>query len=559
MNMFSPSTNFMSRWILFSMVSVFLQPHFVLAQGDSQNGNLTADTSSIATVDKVDKVNSILGLEKIEFDQWTEFLFQDSNGSGSLLTEANYAAEIKKLIGKFKSDVELFQNVQSVSKKYNLSSVEDYTTVAKVLLINRQTVRQRKNINFDTKKDTLFLLELMAEEALYAMSERFPNSDKEFSISTSLKPVPVARTGSLRGFQVQVGDVMVSKASGSGSSSFIAFSMNKPSIFSHSTPIWKKDKNSDSLLMSPEAFIEDGVKLRNLKKDYVEGSKTRLYIYRYHSSNPKRNEGVYNTVESYMDSFVAGMYQLTDDKPEVVASYAYDFSMSPFYYGPGGDAPANREPKKFLCSAVSYNLYPRMNGDENPYAKKYWSRVNNDRSTLFEFIGVKSKAMPSPGDVESNPFYSMVGMRIDVSKLEQERIENAIIDVFLQYVKANKNNMEAIAKEFKNVGTTAISKDDLLKKLVEFQFLTDDKRKQLQAMIEQVPDGVNIKQLMFFYMMNEVATPKLRDELMKKIVDEKKQNNFLGPQAIRKFVSKASSPNFDIYFQNMKAVLSSLK
>ncbi len=555
MNMFSPSTNFMSRWILFSMVSVFLQPYFVLAQSDSQNGNSTADTNSIVSVNKV---NSILGLEKIKFDQWTTFLFQDNNESDHSLSETNYAAEIKKLIGKFKSDVELFQNLQSVTKKYNLSSAEDYTTVAKVLLINRQTVRQRKNINFDTKKDTLFLLELMAEEALYVMSERFPDSAKEFSITTSMKTVPVARTGSLRGFQVQVGDVMVSKASGSGSSSFIAFSMNKPSIFSHSTPIWKKDKNSDSPLMSPEAFIEDGVKLRNLKKDYVEGSKTRLYIYRYHSSRQQRNEAVYNTVESYMDLFVDGMNQLTNGKPEEVASYAYDFSMSPFYYGPGGDAPAKQGPKKFLCSAVSYNLYPSMNGDENPYAKKYWSQVNNDRSALFRFIGVNSKAMPSPGDVESNPFYSMVGMRIDISKLEQERIENAIIDVFLQYVKANKNKMETIAEEFKNVGTSAIRKENL-QKLVEFKFLTDDKRKQLQAMVEQVPDGVNIKQLMFFYMMNEVATPNLRAQVMQKVMDAKQQKQYMGPQQLRQIVSEFAAPSFESYFQNMKAMLAKFK
>lgn len=554
--MFSLNTNFMSRWILFSIFSVFLQSHFVLAQSDSQNGNLTADTSLVASVDKV---NLILGLEKIKFDQWTSFLFEDSHDSTRAMTEANYAAEIKKLIGKFKSDVELFQNVQSVTKTYNLSSAKDYIAVAKVLLINRQTVRQRKNINFDTKKDTLFLLELMAEEALYAMSERFPDSPKEFSLTTSLRPLSVARTGSLRGFQVQVGDVMVSKASGSGSSSFIAFSMNKPSIFSHSTPIWKKDKNSDSPLMSPEAFIEDGVKLRNLKKDYVEGSKTRLYIYRYHSSRAQRNEGVYNTVESYMDLFVDGMNQLTNGKPEEVASYAYDFSMSPFYYGPGGDAPAIQGPRKFLCSAVSYNLYPRMNGDENPYAKKYWSRVNNDRSALFQFIGVNSKAMPSPGDVESNPFYSMVGMRIDVSKLEQERIENAIIDVFLQYVKSNKKNMQAIAEEFKNVGTTTISKDDLLKKLVEFQFLTDDKRKQLQAMIEQVPNGVNIKQLMFFYMMNEVATPSLRAQVMQKVTDAKQKKQYLGPQQLRQIVSDFATPSFESYFQNMKAMLAKFK
>jgi hypothetical protein len=200
-----------------------------------------------------------------------------------------------------------------------------------------------------------------------------------------------------------------------------------------------------------------------------------------------------------------------------------------------------------------------MNGDENPYAKKYWSRVNNDRSALFQFIGVNSKAMPSPGDVESNPFYSMVGMRIDVSKLEQERIENAIIDVFLQYVKANKNNMEAIAKEFKNVGTTAISKDDLLKKLVEFQFLTDDKRKQLQAMIEQVPDGVNIKQLMFFYMMNEVATPNLRAQVMQKVTDAKQKKQYLGPQQLRQIVGDFATPSFESYFQNMKTMLAKFK
>lgn len=540
--------------------------------------------------------NYIAGLPKIKFDLWTGLLVEktkqiksissnfnssnnivsnSSNANGINFSIDNFKTSLSNIIISSKSVNELFLNTMNLIKEINFNSENDLFLVAKEILYFRQNFRHRLNINYDFKKDGMFLLQIMAEEILYIGYSEFSDTfNKELVLASSLGQVKnfnsavdnktkgnsnrvlKTRQSVLRGIQVQLGDILVSKSTGSGSSSFIAFSMSKPSIFSHSTPIWLEQ--DQGVLKSPEAFIEDGVKLRDLQKDYMQGSKTRMYIYRYNSKNVKNNIAVYNYVEAALDNLVTAMNLITNNQAQTVASYAYDFSMSPVFYGPGGVSTTNQTPKKFICSAVGFNMYPSMYGIENPYSKKYWSKISSSNADLFQIIGVNAKSSPAPGDVESNPYFSMVGLRIDVTKLEQERIENAIIDNFLKYISKNNNIVKSLATSFKGIGNESLKKSDL-KKMLASQLLSKEQFEKINSMVDQVPDGVNIKQLIFFYMMNEVVTPKLRSQVQESISTAKAKNQILGPLELRSKISSITDLEFEKYFNTLSGFLKNLK
>lgn len=54
------------------------------------------------------------------------------------------------------------------------------------------------------------------------------------------------------------------------------------------------------------------------------------------------------------------------------------------------------------------------------------------------------------------------------------------------------------------------------------------------ALIEKVPDSINLKQMAFFAFLNEVMTPKVRVAILAQVSDLEKQGKIVGPVELRK-------------------------
>lgn len=472
--------------------ALFLSTHLSLAQ--------TSNKQHI-------ELESIYQLQKINLDSWTEILFNGSQGTAT----SNAKNSIQKIIMTSNNEQQMFSLLNKMLKQLQLQNASDYLTLSQTILEARQELRSRINISNKAMRDSLFLLELLAEESLYVGSKKFPNFANEISIKGNLSTN--AKSKDLRGFEVQTADVVVSKATGAGSSSFIALSMSHPHIFSHSTPIYIDAQNR---LLTPEAEIEDGVKLREMTKDYINGSKTRLYIYRYDG----KDKDVISKVISSSEEFISEMYKRAGD-PFTKAAYTYDFSMQP------GDI----DNRGLFCSSVAYEIYNRakLGKFENPYDKALWSPVTSSRKVLLGALDMNTNRVPAPGDVELNPNFKLVGARIDITKLNQDRIEMAIIDSFMQLLETNKDIMKQFSSQLELVGNQKLDKVKLKELFPQFS-----------KKIEQIPDSINAKQLLFFAFLNEVLTPKIRSALLLQIEDIEKTGKIVGPQQLRTMATQAN-------------------
>lgn len=450
------------------------------------------------------------GLEGVPLDQWTNYLSQGSSGS---LEGTALRTQLSKLLLTAPSEQLLFHSLKPLLTQLKLQKSEDYFNLAKMLLELRQDSRQRTDLTSQSRRDQLFLIQMLAEEVLYVGQAKFTDFPKEITV---LGDVPTnGRHQKLRQLEVQNGDVVLSKATGSGSSSFIALSMAHPHIYSHSTPIYV---DSALNVLSPEAEIEDGVKLRSMGPDYIDGSKTRMSVYRYAGSDAAIKE----KIQTGTDNFVLGMYKRVKD-PTTEAAYKYDFSMTP----------GEIETRGLFCSSVAYEIYKEagITGSENPYAASTWSSVSKTRGILLKALNMSTSRVPAPGDLEINPQFRLVGMRIDISKLKQERVEMAILDVFLKLLDRNRTQLEQAAKSLEQLGNRPI--DKLQIKAMAAQGALPPQLASQLSKLDKLPENINIKQLAFFAFLNEKMTPEIRTFLLAKVTEAEGQGKLMGPLLIR--------------------------
>lgn len=455
---------------------------------------------------------NVHGLDHIALDSWTNLLLK-GQAEGVLVEQL--PSELSKVLLSVKNEQQVFKQIKDVIKSVKLHTADDYYRLGQMLMELRQDLRQRTGMKLKVRQDSLFLLQLMAEESLYIGSKKFANFPKEISFED--KALSSGKTTKLRNFSVQTGDVVLSKSTGFGSSSFIALTMDHPHIYSHSTPIYIDHKGE---VLSPEAEIEDGVKLRSMIKDYVDGSKTRMFIYRYQGSDP----GVPEKIEAGMQNLVSEMYQRTGGDPFNKPAFIYDFSMTP------GDAAT----RGLFCSSVAYEAYKRggLTGSANPYDPQVWSPINKGREILLKSLNMNTERVPAPGDLELNKDFRLVGARVDVTKLHQDRVEMAIIDTFLAEMENNKETMTRIAKALEAIDSRPIDKKSLM--AMANSGLLPKEFADKAAMIEKIPDSISLKQMAFFAFLNEVMTPKIRTTLLTQLTEMEKQGRLVGPQELRK-------------------------
>nr|WP_295900787.1 hypothetical protein [uncultured Bdellovibrio sp.] len=452
------------------------------------------------------------GLENIGIDSWTKLLM---SGKSSGFSVQELREPLMVALSQAKNEQHVFKSIKTVVESAKLVTAEDYRDLGVLLLELRQELRAQKSMGMKSRQDSLFLMQMLAEESLYAGSKKFANFPTEINIAGSASNS--AKAASLRSFQVQTGDVVLSKATGFGSSSFIALTMDHPHIYSHSTPVYIDGQGE---LLSPEADVEDGVKLRKMAKDYIEGSKTRMYIYRYQGSDTS----VQNKVEAGAANMIKEMYERTGGDPFNKAAYKYDFSMTP----------GNVNERGMFCSAVSYELYLRggFSGPQNPYTQSVWSPISKSREELLKVLNMNTNKVPAPGDLELNSEFKLVGARIDVSKLSQDRIEMAIVDAFLSEVANNRETLRRVSEILNLISSKPIDKE-ALKKMAASGILPKEYADKV-GMIDQIPDAINIKQMAFFVFLNDVMTPKLRAVLQAQVEALEKLGKPVGPMQLRK-------------------------
>ncbi len=459
-----------------------------------------------------DKAIKIHGLEAIGMDAWTQFLVK---GRETGLSISDSRGALENLLSLVKNEQQTFKQVRETLQKTRVASAADYYEMGQMLLELRQSLRQRTDLTQKALQDSMFLLQLMAEESLYVGSKKFSDFPKEITFSEKLSDS--GKTRKLRQFNVQTGDVVLSKSTGFGSSSFIALTMDHPHIYSHSTPVYV-DQSGE--VLSPEAEIDDGVKLRNMKKDYVDNSKTRMYIYRYQGDDAKVPE----KVVAGMENLVAEMYQRTGGDPVNKAAFIYDFSMTP------GEAAT----RGLFCSSVSYEAYVRggIQDAANPYHKSVWSPINKGREILLKALNMNTNRVPAPGDLELNKNFRLVGARIDITKLNQDRVEMAIIDTFLSEIESNKESMKRMASALESLSKKPIDKKGLM--AMASAGLLPKELSDKAAMIQKIPDSINLKQMVFFAFLNELMTPKLREAMLAQISMMEAQGHIVGTMELRK-------------------------
>jgi hypothetical protein len=457
----------------------------------------------------------VYGLENIDFDRWTETLAAPvkSEGTGVIGLPEFQKALVEMALGA-SSEQKLFSGVLDLIKKTNISESGQYFHLAEILLEARQEVQHRINMAPRTKQDAMFLMQMLAEEALYVGKNKFASFPQEISLVNSLPESP--KVGSLRSFRPQTGDVVLSKATGYGSSAVIALAMSHPHIFSHSTPVYI---DHNSLVLSPEAETEDGVKLRNMVKDYASGSKTRMYIYRYVGADSSVVPRVQDAAQKMIDE----MYQRTGGDPFNKAAYKYDYSMTP------GDV----ESRGMFCSGVALELYTRAGytGRENPYPKNMWSSVTKTRETLLKTLNMNTDRVPAPGDLELNPEFQLVGLRLDIGALAQERIEAAIIESVFRQLQNNPKQLKQITDALLPIGNNIADKEQL-RKLFKSGLLPKE-FSAYEKNLDAIPPDINYKQLVFFAFVNEVLTPKLRQVMTAQVKAELDAGHIVGLGRLR--------------------------
>lgn len=345
-------------------------------------------------------------------------------------------------------------------------------------------------------RESSYYLTLLAEDVLFATYKRF--GLKVFTKNFSNKHQEcLGRVSAIRGIPVCVADILVSKGA-AGSSSFLARFMKDPGHFSHSTIAWI---DNNKVIHLPEAEIEDGVKLRVAKTYYDGLGMAKFFIYRYTNKSSIAVSDFHRKANTATDKFVADMKGRVKN-PATEASYDYDFAMD-----------TNETNKALFCSEVPYVVLKDSGIAEasQAYPKSLWSKVSHEGIEFTEkVLDIKENAIPSPSDIELNANYDMIAIIYDLQKMSNERYDVAMVDAFLKFIRSDAPG----AKKFYNWidSIPNVKVDKLVEYLSKSSYFTPD---QIKKIASKVPANIGIKQFVFFGIVNEQVTPKVRVDLAK--------------------------------------------
>jgi hypothetical protein len=380
-------------------------------------------------------------------------------------------------------------------------------------------------------QQVILLLQILAEEALYVGTLTLKDSPAEvryFNQKYYSPDAPADRTFMFLGgpndinkipqsIQLFEGDVILSKGN-SGSSSFLSRITKYPGAFSHSTAATIRG----SKLRFPEAFIEDGVLLRDPQDGYINQRKKKTFVYRYRGDSAFQQKNTFkDDLGKAITSFLQVMNSRSKTQPEKIASFEYDFEMD-----------ADNMDKMF-CSEVVYHMYNHnkgITGLQNPYDRAVWSKTEGMTKEFFEkFLGITIDVFPAPSDLESNSQFGLVGYSFALSEdritkdpttgfesstkinlSAEERIDTALIDTLLYLMDENKTLVSDYLDDFENIGNEPISDQQILVVSTQLKLKGVNVPPHVLAALKNRPQNISAKQLLFFSYLNDVMTPSIR-------------------------------------------------
>jgi hypothetical protein len=473
------------RFIIYLLISLFL----ISCQNMKATLRVPSSTPNVV----------YYGLESVDLGlirEWTQGLVF-GEASKAILMDRTISELILENFNTSKDCNQFIAGVLGLGLNKRYANFESYQKLAAGLYTVRKAIRSNEKYGAIYRREAMLALSVLAEETLYASYNIFPNqSFMRFDYANINFSQCKGASSKLNNIPICSGDVIVSKGS-AGSSSFIARIADYPGNFSHSVIPFINTKGE---ILMIEAEIEDGLKLRTPKADYIDSKKSKLFVYR--AKNPATVKAA-KTASQKMYSLILKLVAPND--PTKTTSIDYDFSMD-----------AN-DSNKMFCSEIAYYSYAQIPTAalDNPYAQKYWSQVADPsrRDFLSKFLN-STLSFPAPSDIDMNPNYEVIGMQFVTSKLSNDRMMVALIDTMFLVLRDNKEQVNASLNALGKLGSQIATTEEITKNLKMLEMSGVKISPAMYEKVKTVPKNISYKQLIFFSFLNDMLAPKIAAQLM---------------------------------------------
>ncbi len=466
-------------------------------------------------------------LPGISLNSWTQILVAKSAGNtppGSTARSFQFPTNLEILKDR-RSAPAIFADLMERLNNTNLvgasraETAQNFANLAKGIEDMRQLYRNAGGVP-TKQRNILYMLQILSEEVAYVGSQKFPNNfpaviqTSDLSLESQQAAAASPRSNQFFGFRVVTGDIVLSKAVGSVSSELIAFLMKSRHIFSHAAVVEVTPQTN--ALVSPEALIQDGVKLRLMAPEYETNPpvKSRVYIYRYVSANNTEAKERAD-IEAHVDQYIQSMYK-TVKNPFTQPVAGYDISMDPM-----------NQKNQYFCVSIIMKVL----GNYSPWAQSLWSKVATRSQRLLAALGISQERIPAPGDMELDPNYELVGSVVNVRALPRERIEAALADYLLDYFGSNRAN--ELLKTLASLRTVKWTPQQMAA-LEQAHVLPQKQLQTLQKLAHELPPGLSPSQAGLFYFLDNVLTPEVEAKVQTQI-----GSNIVGYDTLSGIVSQA--------------------
>ncbi len=470
---------------------------------------LTAIVLAVATAASA-QVNSRSFLPGINLDSWTQTLVEKAGPQVSpalLLRPFQFPTDVEILRDRRDASA-IFADLLKRLKYANLTgateaeTARDFANLARGLENVRQLYRYTSFSNLEKKRRILYLLQILSEEVAYVGLRKFAKSFPSVIRTSDLLPQSNwaaeqnPRSAEFFGYIVIPGDIVLSNAVGSVSSELSACMLKSRQIFSHATVI---GVTANKAIVSPEALIQDGLKLRLIAPEYetTPPVKSRVYIYRYIASHGDMTI-TSARIEAQVDRYIQSMYKKVKS-PLAQPVSGYDLTMDP----------VNIQNDYFGVTVIMKIL-----GNFSPWATPNWSQVATRGQRLLAALGVSAERIPSPGDMEFDHNYELVGSVVNVSVLPQERIEGALTAYILNFFSGRRSDQ--LLDALTDLRTRRWTPHEMAE-LERLHVLPQVKLRHLQTIEEQVPPGLNPRQAALFYFLDDILAPAVEAKVQAQI------------------------------------------
>lgn len=344
----------------------------------------------------------------------------------------------------------------------------DKFKLAGSLLSLRRTLRLLQNLPQKAGKEyplVMLLLQTLADETLVSVwDKKNQTTPKFFAQFWSTTPV-------------QSGDIFVSKGS-AGSSAFLSRLGGIPNFYSHAAVVWRSPDNNEFYL--PEAFIEDGVKLRSASNDYFVDPKMNF-------PTGKRRLAVYRIADT-ANHLGDWLYEVEKFSLQVLENpLPYDFA-------------ANMDDSSaFTCLEVP-DFIAKNAKVPTPFPGDTWAPLPQVQQGFFRALGSQvSGTIALPQSIEQSiEGWDWVGYVADLENLVTDRIDGLMIDIFWEFLE-DPRNRKAVQKIYEKL-------QSLPEKIEESHWLFQVAKQK--GLI--IPEGMNFKELVFFGLLDKWVVVEVR-------------------------------------------------